>query len=121
MIGSDEEKKRIQESVKKETAHIDKTIRDMERYWDTKLVKMRSELNIHQLIKRLDDKASRNEAVNMFDEATMRLDGCEEHLQKLGADMQYIANSFTSIRKYVTEIKKLHSKYLFAYIPSFYR
>lgn len=112
MIGSDEERKRLQELVKKETSHIDKTIRDMERYWDTKLVKMRNDLNVHQLMKRLDEKATYSHTNNLHEESSIRLDSCEDALQKLGKDMQYIANSFTSIKAYVTEIKKLHSEVL---------
>lgn len=119
MIGSEEEKKRIKECVKKETAHIDKTIRDMERYWDAKLVKMRSDLNVHQLFKRLDEKATQKETHNLFEESTMRVEGWEEQLQKLTQDMQYIANSFTSIRKYVADIKSIHSKLNTGY--NFYR
>lgn len=84
----------------------------MERYWDTKLVRLRSELNVHSLMKRLEDKATKGETHNLFDEASIRIEGCEEHLQKLGHDMQYIANSFTSIRKYVSDIKKIHSKFM---------
>lgn len=105
MIGSEEEKQRIKECVQKETSHLDKTIRDMERYWDQKLVKIRGDLNVHQLMKRLNEKASVNETHNLFEENKMRVDDCEENLQKLGLDMQYIANSFSSIRKYVADIK----------------
>lgn len=82
----------------------------MERYWDKKLVKMRSELNVHQLIKRLDEKSSITETNNLFETANLRLETCEDSLQKLGYDMQYVAKSFTSIRKYVADIKKIHSK-----------
>lgn len=81
----------------------------MERYWDQKIVKLRADLNVHSLIKRLDDKASVNQTNNLFEEASMRIEGCEEYLQKLGHDMQYVANSFSSIRKYVVDIKKIHS------------
>jgi hypothetical protein len=82
----------------------------MERYWDAKLVRMRSDLDVHSLVKRLDEKASHNETANMFEESKMRLEGWEDSLEKLGQDMQYVANSFTSIRKYVSEVKKIHSK-----------
>lgn len=82
----------------------------MERYWDQKIVKLRADLNVHSLIKRLDDKASVNQTNNLFEEASMRIEGWEEHLQKLGHDMQYVANSFSSIRKYVVDIKKIHSE-----------
>ena len=77
----------------------------MERFWDTKIVKIRNELNIHQLIKRIDEKASLNHTINLHEESSIRLDGCEESLEKLGKDMQYVANSFTAIKKYVTDIK----------------
>jgi hypothetical protein len=82
----------------------------MERYWDQKIVKLRADLNVHSLIKRLDDKASVNQTNNLFDEASIRIEGCEEHLEKLGQDMQYVAKSFSSIRKYVVDIKKIHSE-----------
>lgn len=110
MIGSEEEKQRIKEYVRKETSHIDKTIRDIEKYWDTKLVKIRSDLNVHQLIKRIDEKASHNETIVMFEESNIRVRECEETLKKLEHDMQYIANSFVAIRKYVSDIKQIHSK-----------
>ncbi|CAI2386065.1 unnamed protein product [Moneuplotes crassus] len=109
MIGSEEEKERIKECVKKETSHLDKTIRDMERYWDQKLVKMRQDLNVHQLMKRLNEKVSVTQANTMHDENSMRIEECEDTLHNLGQDMQYIANSFGSIRKYVVDIKKIHS------------
>jgi phage-related minor tail protein len=73
MIGSEEEKQRIKEYVRKETSHIDKTIRDIEKYWDAKLVKIRSDLNVHQLMKRLDEKASHNDTVVMFEESSIRV------------------------------------------------
>ena len=44
----------------------------MERYWDQKLVKMRADLNFHQLMKRLNEKASVNEVNNLFEESNMR-------------------------------------------------
>jgi hypothetical protein len=109
LISSDEEKKRIKECVQKETAHLDKTIQNMERYWDAKLVRLRQDLNVHQLIRRLDEKASHSETATLFEENKMRIEGWEEHLQKLGQDMQYVANSFTSIRKYVADVKKIHA------------
>lgn len=73
LIGSDEEKRRIKECVIKETSHIDRSIRNMEKYWDAKLVKIRNELNIHQLTKRIDEKASDNEIKIMFEESNMRM------------------------------------------------
>ena len=110
MIGSEEEKQRIKEYVKKETYHIDKTIRDIEKYWDAKLVKIRSDFNMHLLLKKLDEKASHSETVVMFEESNIRVKEWEETLKKLEQDMQYIANSFVAIRKYVTDIKQIHSK-----------
>lgn len=73
MLGSDEEKQRIADLVKTETGHIDKAIQDMAKYWDAKLVKMRSDLNVHQLFKRVDEKASHNGTMIMFEESNMRL------------------------------------------------
>ena len=56
-------------------------MRDIEKYWDAKLVKMRSELNVHQLIKRLDDKASQSDTLVMFEESNLRINECEDALK----------------------------------------
>ena len=66
----------------------------MQKYWDGKLVMLRREIDVHQLTKRLDGLASKNEVLVMLEEENMRVSECEEGLKKLENDMEYVANSF---------------------------
>jgi len=52
--------------VKEETAHISKTINEMSKFWDAKLVKIRQENETFHIVKKLDRKAESDEVERLF-------------------------------------------------------
>jgi hypothetical protein len=46
----------IKDMIKVENNSIHKSIMDMVKLWDTKLVKLRSEMNIHAIVKKIGEK-----------------------------------------------------------------
>jgi hypothetical protein len=47
----------IKEMIKNENSSIHKSITNMVKIWDTKLVKLRGEMNIHAIVKKIGEKA----------------------------------------------------------------
>jgi hypothetical protein len=53
--------------MRNENNAVHKTIMDMVKLWDTKLVKLRSEMNIHSIVKRIGEKAESTEVKDSFE------------------------------------------------------
>ena len=76
----------------------------------------RKEIDVHQLTKKLDELACKNEVLVMLEEENMRVSEYEEGLKNLKMiwnmwriHLGILSLSFYStIRKYITEIKDIH-------------
>ena len=59
---------------------------------------LRNEIDVHQLTKRLDELASKNEGLVLLEVKNMRVSEYKEGLKKLENDMEYMTNSFGDIK-----------------------
>lgn len=58
----------FQSFIKKESDILQKNILDMAKMWDQKLVKLRQDMNIHAIVKRIGEKADLSQVKDNFDE-----------------------------------------------------
>ena len=53
--------------IRQENNSIHKSIMDMVKLWDSKIVKLRSEMNIHSIVKKIGEKADLGEMKDSFE------------------------------------------------------
>lgn len=74
----DDPKQFFKTLVSDEVEQLQKSMTDMVKLWDQKLVKMRSDLNIASVVRRMGEKADANIVNDTFEQHTQRVDQIEK-------------------------------------------
>lgn len=85
----------FQSFIKHESEILQKNILDLAKVWDSKLVKLRQDMNVHSILKKINEKAENAEVQQSF----------EAHQQRI----QQIEYTFVEL---INEVETLNMQYI---------
>ena len=105
MFANNKDEARMRELVKQETNYLTKSINDMARMWDAKLVKIRHDLDIHKIHRELKMKADDAPTQDNFNAHEYKLCAFENTIVKLATDFEIFSDALNKLRQYINEIR----------------
>eukprot|EP00347_Sterkiella_histriomuscorum_P003679 403363358 len=97
----------FQSYIKKESLLIQQNILDMAKMWDSKLVKLRQDMNIHSIIKKIGEKAEQQDVKEAFEGQTKRIDQIEENFIQIINEVEGL-NMKNQMQ--IMQIQDIHSR-----------
>ncbi|CDW76177.1 UNKNOWN [Stylonychia lemnae] len=102
----------IQQFVKRESELMQKNILDMAKMWDSKLVKLRQDMNIHSIIKKIGEKAEQVEVKDAFETQMKRIEQIEENFVQIINEVESISITQTIATQKMDEIHQRQQEVL---------
>lgn len=77
--------------IRKECQIYEQNMVDMAKMWDSKLVKLRQDMNIHSIIRKIGEKAEASEVKDNFEVTEKRIDQIEENFVQIINEVEQLS------------------------------